>query len=327
MFLAGFRRRYTMKELVRHYKLIVACVACALCAAAALGIGQPGHFPLRRFQVQRPNRTRIDSFRRADSASTPAGTTFVVTNANDSGAGSLDQAILDANANAGADTISFNIPGPGVHTISLMHSLPAITDPVTIDGYTQPGASQNSLAVGDNAVLLIVLSGANAPADSTGLVLFHGNSTIQGLVINGFSGPAIDVENFGGNQIQGNFIGTNASGTAAVPNHDGIRFNVASNTIGGSSPAARNVISGNTANGVLLASGAAITVQGNYIGTNAAGTGGVPNGANGIFMDFSNNSTIGGTATGAGNLIAFNGGSGVFVGANSTVFSTSILSN
>jgi hypothetical protein len=316
-----------MKTLVKHHKLILACIASALCAAAALGIGRRRHSPMERFQTVRSDNIQINALRSVGSDSTPAQTTFVVTNTNDDGAGSLRQAILDANANAGADIINFNIPGAGVHTISLLGSLPALTDPVTIDGYSQPGASQNSLAVGDNAVLLIELNGTHAGPDAIGLVIFHGTTTIRGLIINGFNGPAINAENFSGNHIEGNFIGTNASGTAAVPNHDGIRFNVGSHTIGGTSPAARNVISGNTANGILLDSGPQVNVQGNYIGTNAAGTGGVPNGANGILMNFSNNDTIGGTAAGAGNLIAFNGGSGVFVGSNSTVFSSSILSN
>src|SRR5215471_6308886 len=99
-----------MKELVKHHKLILACIASALCAAAALGTGQRRHFPLERLQAGRGDHTQIDAFRSADSEATPAQTTFVVTNTNDSGAGSLRQAILDANANAGADTINFNIP-------------------------------------------------------------------------------------------------------------------------------------------------------------------------------------------------------------------------
>src|SRR5262245_38726721 len=78
--------------------------------------------------------------------------TFVVTNTNNSGAGSLAQAILNANANPGADLIAFDIPGSGVHTITPASSLPTITDPVTIDGYTQNGANPNSLALGSNAV-------------------------------------------------------------------------------------------------------------------------------------------------------------------------------
>src|SRR6266436_9118043 len=95
-------------------------------------------------------------------------TTFTVTNTNDSGAGSLRQAILDANNNPGLDTIAFNIPGPGVRTISPTSALPTVTDPVIIDGYTQPGASPNTLASGDNAVLKIVLDGTNAGPGANG---------------------------------------------------------------------------------------------------------------------------------------------------------------
>ena len=75
-----------------------------------------------------------------------AAATFTVTNTNDSGAGSLRQAILDANANAGLDTIAFNIPGAGVHTITPATPLDTITDPVTIDGYTQLGSSVRGVA-------------------------------------------------------------------------------------------------------------------------------------------------------------------------------------
>src|SRR5262245_15297541 len=86
-----------------------------------------------------------------------APATFTVINTLDSGAGSLRQAILGANAAPGADLIDFQIPGAGVHTISPTSTLPAITDTVTIDGYTQPGAAANTLAVGDNAILQIEL--------------------------------------------------------------------------------------------------------------------------------------------------------------------------
>src|SRR5437879_3578388 len=85
---------------------------------------------------------------------------FTVTNNTDGGPGSLRQAILDANTAPGADQIAFAIPGPGPHTISPLSELPTITDPVDINGYTQPGARPNTLAVGDDAVLLIDLSGA-----------------------------------------------------------------------------------------------------------------------------------------------------------------------
>ena len=85
--------------------------------------------------------------------------TFTVINTNDSGAGSLRQAIMSANTNAGLDTINFNIPGAGVHTITIASDLPNITSPVIIDGYTQSGATPNTLAVGDNAALKIEING------------------------------------------------------------------------------------------------------------------------------------------------------------------------
>ena len=76
-----------------------------------------------------------------------AGVNYIVTNINDSGSGSLRQALLDANANPGADTISFNIPGSGVKTITLTSPLPDVTSPVTIDGTTQPSFSGKPIIV------------------------------------------------------------------------------------------------------------------------------------------------------------------------------------
>ena len=85
---------------------------------------------------------------------------FTVINTDISGPGSLAQAITDANNLAGADTIEFNIPGTGVHTITVIpDTLLGIIDDVTIDGYTQPGATPNTLAVGDNAIILIQIDG------------------------------------------------------------------------------------------------------------------------------------------------------------------------
>ncbi len=83
----------------------------------------------------------------------------------------LRAAIEQANASAGADTIAFNIPGSGVQTISPASPLPPLTDDagVTIDGYTQPGSSPNTLVVGDDAVLLIEIEGTNAGMSANGL--------------------------------------------------------------------------------------------------------------------------------------------------------------
>src|SRR5574338_301090 len=104
------------------------------------------------------------------AAALPLGAaTLTVTNTSDSGPGSLRQAIIDANANAGLDAIHFNIPGSdpncdagGVCTIAPASGLPVLTDAVTIDGHTQPGSAVNTSSVGTNAVLKVVLSGTAA---------------------------------------------------------------------------------------------------------------------------------------------------------------------
>lgn len=249
--------------------------------------------------------------------------TFLVTNTADSGSGSLRQAILDANAHPGPDTIDFAIPGSGVQTIVVgsttgLH-LPDITDPVTIDGYSQPGASVNTLTYGDNAVLLIELDGSAAPLGSDGLTIAAGNSTVRGLVINKFPSDGIALWTNGGDQVEGNFIGTNATGTAALANAGrGVTINnSAGNTIGGATtPEARNVISSNKGYGVAISdSGAAgNVVEGNYIGLEADGASPLGNLGGGVLVAGAGN-TIGGTTAGAGNVLGgvTNGDVGVFL--------------
>src|SRR6476646_8216630 len=119
------------------------------------------------------------------SAVVASANTYTVTSTADSGAGSLRQAILDANANAGADTIAFNITGSGVHTISPASALPAITGPVTIDGYTQPGSSVNTNPTGQglNTVLQIEIDGTSAGSTPC-LHAKADDVTIRGLVVN-----------------------------------------------------------------------------------------------------------------------------------------------
>ena len=229
--------------------------------------------------------------------------TFTVNTADDHNDGvcnaadcSLREAINAVNAGAGGDVISFNIPGAGVHTINLTGGLPTLIRTVTIDGATQPSFSGTPL---------IELNGSGAGASVTGLGFNAQNCVVRGLIINRFNGYGINVDSFSGLLVAGNFIGTNAAGTAALGNGGGgIRVNVVGVTIGGTSAAARNVISGNSGNGIDIVSGGA-TVQGNYIGINAAGTAAIPNTGDGIAIS-GGSGTIGGTAAGAGNVISGN---------------------
>jgi len=117
----------------------------------------------------------------ASAVASPA--TFTVTNTADSGAGSLRQAIDDANSAAGADTIAFNIPGAGVHTITPLSLLPIIGTPLTIDGYTQPGSTANTNATGAlNTVLQIEIDGTSAP--NRCITIGSNDVVVRGLVIN-----------------------------------------------------------------------------------------------------------------------------------------------
>ncbi len=250
---------------------------------------------------------------------------FTVMNTNDTGGGSLRQAILDANS-MGGGTINFNIPGGGVHTISPMTVLPTITQTVTIDGYTQPGSSQNTNppTMGINATILIELSGVNSGSNFSGLTFNAANCTVRGLVINRFVHDAIDVFS-NGNVIAGNFIGTNPAGTAALPNGSGglgaVIFVGASsnNTVGGTTPDARNLISGNIGFGVDIPGGSGTMLQGNLIGTDVTGTLALGNTGPGVDINASNN-LVGGATTDARNVIsASNRGVDLFGGSSNAV--------
>ena len=248
-------------------------------------------------------------------AATPvAAANFTVTNTDDSGPGSLRQAILDANATMGLDTIAFNIPGAGVHTISPLTALDYLTDPVVIDGYTQPGSGVNTDPVGTNAILLIELDGS--VAGGIGLNLTGGASTIQGLVINRWA-DAIQTVSAGGNLIRGNFLGTDPAGAAARPNNVAISIGASGDLIGGTDPADRNLVSGNTAGvfgGAIQIGGASgVTIQGNLVGTDASGMLAVPNGE-AIYSNMP--ALIGGTAAGSANVISGNSLSGIFYQAD-----------
>jgi titin len=298
--------------------------------------------------------------------------TYTVTNGLESDFGSFRQAILSANAHPGLDTIDFNVPIPGLKVYAPASRLPTITDPVVIDGTTQPGWSPgrpvielrgSGLGVGDAAIALEITGGNSTVrgliftrwdrgAGSNTLWLHNGdNNVVEGcwFGIDGLTGNAAALNNddivmtnssnnrIGGltaqtrnvisgargagifingdsdsNTIQGNYIGTNASGRAAVGNLLGIVMRSTGNTIGGLSPASRNVISGNreglyVAN-YLEAGTSDNLVQGNYIGTDVDGTRALGNRDYGIVVVAgSHDNLIGGLTPEARNVISANG--------------------
>lgn len=236
---------------------------------------------------------------------------FVVNSNNDANDGfcnaahcSLREAIIAANNLIGIDTINFAI-GTGAKTITPASLLPTITGPVTIDGTTQPGFAGSPL---------IELNGTSYPGNADALIITFGSSTVRGFVINRFSSSAaVTLRTNGTNIIEGNFFGTNLAGTAAQPNEWGIVIETNDNTIGGTTTASRNVISGNTHIGVFLPSSGLIqtgnVVRGNFIGTDVSGSVAIGNGL-GILVNTDGNITIGGTTAGSGNVISGNAGNG-----------------
>lgn len=248
----------------------------------------------------------------------------------------LRAAIQDANANGttNEDFIDFNIGGSGVKVISPATLLPIIRQPVIIDGYTQTGATENTLAVGDDANLLIRLDRGSGSAGS-GLWIDTNDSVVRGLSITGFSSGAGVIVAGDNNTVEGNFIGTDPGGIqAGVGNFTGVivQSDSSNNLVGGTLPEARNVISGNGGEGVRINTNPGEKgnrVQGNYIGTTKSGTADLGNTSAGVidnsFGDSEN--LIGGTSRAAANTIAFNGRDGVQVGDGFVPVGISILRN
>ncbi len=264
--------------------------------------------------------------------------TLTVNTTDDNGPGSLRQAILDANASPGPDTITFNIAGATVHTIQPLSPLPIITGATFIDGLSQPGAS----CEWPTPNLQIQLDGSLMPPDNTAADDWYGSSTdpikriglniaydgsgdasgsiVRGLVINNFTVAGIQVVSGASDvKIQCNFIGTDPTGTTSRPNgnaalgpnggggDNGIIVSGALRTVIGTDSDGlndgreRNLISGNHAANISI-SGFTNTdaiVAGNYIGTNVTGTTALPGG--------SFNDGVSANNGGSGNRIGTNG--------------------
>jgi hypothetical protein len=255
---------------------------------------------------------------------------FVVTTVNDSGTGSLRQAILDANVaspECEKQTITFAIPGSGTHTIQPLSQLPALNIQIVLDGYSQTGSKANTSNDGTNAVITIELDGSMA-GSSNGIVIGYagpptgfcsGNdSQIDGVVINRFALAGVEMSEAPcpslyscdpvGAQIYGSFIGTDTTGTAARPNGTGVHLGLNSKSgivgearvgLGGNTtpiPLTRNIISGNAGNGVILEStdsnapSLAHTIRNNLIGVDATGAHALSNGGYGVIADVGSSS-------------------------------------
>lgn len=211
---------------------------------------------------------------------------FLVFNSNDSGPGSLRDAINQANANPGLDIILFNIPGAGPHEIALQSPLPFLSNDIRIAGLSQPGAIQPTATT--PAVLKIALNGAAAGAGANGLSLSN-NSVVAGIAIYGF-----DVEiNVAGNnnRILACHIGLDATGTIPIGTaFDRMIITGNSNIIGGATPNTRNVIAGSNNGIVIFPNASNNRIMENYIGTDASGNNTIPgNGFDGIAVSSNDN--------------------------------------
>ena len=258
--------------------------------------------------------------------------TFTVSNAADSGDGSLRWAITQSNQTSGPSTIDFNIPGAYLHTIGLDSALPAITSPVTIDGTSEELYS---------GIPLITLSGSNAGSSANGLTIDASNVTVEGLAIDSFGGNGVLISGGSGNVISGDVIGLTVGGpvgggllgaafegnTAAGNGGDGVLVQGGStgNTIGGTTALARDVISENAGWGVFLTGQGTSgnVVEGDYIGIDSGGVSARPNGHNGLDITSGASSN-----TVVGNLISGNAYNGVdiaFAGASNNVVEGNLI--
>ena len=204
-----------------------------------------------------------------------------------------------------------------------------IDNAVTLDGAAGP--TQNNVIegnfIGTDITGKAIPTGSNDKPDAGAIVITDGaqNNTVGGTVAgagnvvagNGSPGVVLANANTSNNLVAGNFIGT-VDGVTALANQDpGVEIGAgaSSNTIGGTTALAMNVISGNAAEGVLIEDAATTgnLVEGNHIGTDLAGTKAVPNGADGVFINSAPGNTIGGPAASQRNIISGNGRQGITI--------------
>ncbi len=238
-----------------------------------------------------------------------------VTDPNDSGPGTLRQAIITANASPNAQIITFNIPGSCPQSIFLQSPLPAITDDglLLINGQTQPGSSVNTLVDGNNASICIQLRKSSQVGSLSHAIKVPPSSDafliLRGIGFGGF-GNAIELAGGNGHLIQGNRFGaplpSNSIGVLSGPGSNGAK-------IGGSdSPALRNTIANSSFAGIFIDGSDGVEIGNNYIGTDPNGLAASPNNV-GVFVQNASDTRI------FSNVISGNTLSGVLLsGAQTT---------
>ena len=243
--------------------------------------------------------------------------TFTVTNTSDSGAGSLRQAIVDANSNPGSDIIAFNIPAtdPGYSNLSNAWViqpntlLPSLSGgATTIDGHTQTTNQGDTNLFGPE----VQLDGSNLAATDWMLSVESNDNAIKGLAITRAGGAGIRIRSGSRqNSVIDNYIGTLPTGVLASGNGTGVELSTAAsaNTIQG------NVISGNVNDGVMISDSGTDSnyVKNNVIGLNPTGAVAIPNGGHGIIISGGAAFNSMGGDVPDRNVISGNGKSGVAV--------------
>ncbi len=259
------------------------------------------------------------------------GTTFIVnsqadsgdTNPGDgicssSGVCTLRAAIQEANLTPDLDTINFTIPISGLRVIQLSSSLPTITNPVIIDGYSQPGSSSNTLAVGNNAVFKVEVRLPDCYFGSL-FEVTGGNTTIRGLILNGGRsqcgalGDLVVLDTNGGNKIEGCWFGLNVSGNIDIfRSRENIKIiSGDNNVIGGPTAAARNVVAGrgstnsSSPGAIGILGGSNNVVENNYAGVCPDGFSYCGNVGAGIAV-LSPNTIVGGSSLTTRNVVSAN---------------------
>jgi len=221
---------------------------------------------------------------------------------------SLRAAIQEAESQAGANTIDFDIPGGGTHTLIPGEAYPILNQPVTIDATSQPGYTDAPLVVIDGS----------GTTNSNGLALRGGGSLIKGLsIVNfreqiGISGSAGN----GQNRIGANYIGVRPDGTLGNPTRQQFGISLVgsamNNQIGGFRPENRNIIGGNGEGISINSNSLNNQVINNYVGVAADGITAIPN-RDGVVVRDSSRNNIGGYVDDSPNVIAHNTENGVWL--------------